>query len=90
MLSSLEIKFYDKLVKTKTKWIKPDYISYVTENGKHHRYFPDFYLPDIEQYIEIKGFYWPSDKVKMSLVQSQHAELNIRIMFEKDIEQWSL
>lgn len=90
LLSSLEIKFYEKLEETKIKWIKPRYISYITNDGKSHRYFPDFYLPDINRYIETKGYYWPSDKIKMNLVLSQNPELDIEILFETDIEQWCL
>lgn len=88
LLSSLEISFYKKLEETSTKWIKPSYILYITDDGKQHRYFPDFYLPDTNEYIEVKGYYWPSDKIKMNLVISQNPELNIRVIFDKDIEQW--
>lgn len=88
LLSSLEIRFYEKLENTGTKWLKPPYITYVTDDGVSHRYFPDFYLPDIDQYIETKGYYWPSDKVKMSLIRLQNPKLNIKILFDKDVEQW--
>lgn len=88
LLSSLEIRFYEKLEGIGTKWIKPSYITYVTNDSVSHRYFPDFYLPDTNQYIEVKGYYWPSDKIKMGLVREQNPELDIRIVFEKDIEQW--
>ena len=88
LLSSLEIRFYEKLEKIGTKWLKPSYITYVTDDGVSHRYFPDFYLPDTDQYIETKGYYWPSDKSKMALVQIQNPKLNIKILFDEDIEQW--
>ena len=26
-------------------------------DGEYHTYFPDFYLPDVDTYIEIKGYY---------------------------------
>jgi len=86
LLSSLEIRFFENLEETKTKWIKPKYINYITDDGKSHRYFPDFYLPDTDEYIEIKGYYWPSDQIKMNLVRLQNPELNIKILFEQDLK----
>jgi hypothetical protein len=85
LLSSLEIRFYEKLEKTGTRWLKPPHINYNTPDGVSHRYFPDFHLPDTNEYIEIKGYYWPSDKIKMDLVQKQHSTLNIKILFSEDI-----
>ena len=89
MLSSLEIKFYNKLTETNTKWIKPHYVSYITDDGKSHRYFPDFYLPDLDLYVETKGYFWPSDKAKMDLVKQQNPLLKIDIVFENTIEDYA-
>lgn len=36
-----------------------------TWNGSEHTYYPDFYLPDLNQYIEIKGYYSDRDKCKI-------------------------
>ena len=41
-----------------------------------------------DEYIEIKGYYWPSDKIKMDLVINQNPNLRIKILFEDDIVQW--
>jgi hypothetical protein len=33
-------------------------------DDKNHRYYPDFYLPEVDQYIEIKGRVFPDDEIK--------------------------
>jgi len=89
LLSSLEIKFYNKLTEENIKWIKPHYVSYITSDGKSHRYFPDFYLPDLDLYVETKGYFWPSDKVKMDLVKKQNPLLKIDMVFENTIKDYA-
>lgn len=34
-------------------------------NNSEHTYFPDFYLPDTDEYVEIKGWFKPRDKAKL-------------------------
>ena len=86
LLSSLEIAYFEYLEKSNIEWYKPSYIGYTSADGKFHRYFPDFYLPASNRYVELKGYYWPSDKVKMGLVNDQHPSLNIDILFKKDVD----
>lgn len=33
-----------------------------------HTYNPDFFLPELNAYIEVKGYYPEADKIKMQLV----------------------
>lgn len=44
--------------------------SYVWE-GKTHTYFPDFYLPESDRYVEIKGYYNEKTKVKEAQFDQQ-------------------
>lgn len=39
--------------------------SYIFED-KEHSYFPDFYLPDCDTYVEIKGWYDPKSQAKVA------------------------
>ena len=48
------------------------------------RYTPDFYLPDIGTYLEIKGHWWGNDKTKMDEVIKQRPEKKI-VIIEKDV-----
>ena len=86
LLSSLEIQYFEYLEKNNTEWVKPQYISYSTPDGKTHRYFSDFFLTQSNEYVEVKGYYWPTDKVKMKLVIEQNPSLYIKILFKEDID----
>lgn len=86
LLSSLEIQYFEYLEKNNIEWVKPQHISYSTPDGKTHRYFPDFFLTKSNVYVEVKGYYWPTDKVKMKLVIEQNPTLDIKILFKEDID----
>lgn len=67
-------------------WSKPsintDIFSYIIDN-KVKSYAPDFYFPEYNLYLEIKGYWWGNDKEKMRLVMEQHPNKNI-IIIEKE------
>ena len=68
------------------KWIKPKIHSDILHyelNGEVRSYTPDFYLPDYDLYIEVKGYWWGNDKSKMNAVMKQHSDKKILIV-EKD------
>tara|TARA_B100001063_G_scaffold21429_1_gene16431 strand:+ start:64 stop:414 length:351 start_codon:yes stop_codon:yes gene_type:complete len=52
---------------------------YITES----KYTPDFFLPN-GVIIEAKGFFKPSDRRKMLAVKTQHPELDIRFVFQRN------
>ncbi len=55
-------------------------------NEKQTTYTPDFYLPDIDEYIEVKG-YWRGDaKEKFEKFLETYPEINIKILYEKDLQ----
>lgn len=54
--SSWEESLAKRLDETGIEWIRPETpISYVTSDGKTHNYFPDFYLPDYNLYLDPKN-----------------------------------
>ena len=60
MDSGAELYFSKLLDKIGMKWIKNDfqwkkYYHYVDETGKKRKYYPDFYLPQQNIWVEIKG-----------------------------------
>ena len=67
-------------------WYKPklnrDVLRY-TLDDKEKSYTPDFYLPDEDLYIEVKGHWWGNDKNKMKAVLEQHQDKRI-VIVEKD------
>ena len=56
------------------KWFEYEYM------GSLHKYFPDFYLPDNDMYVEIKGFVTEQHIAKM-----KYAPNNIRVLYKKDM-----
>jgi predicted nuclease of restriction endonuclease-like RecB superfamily len=61
-------------------WIRGEedmHLHYYTPKGNRKRkYIPDFYLPDFDLYLEIKGFYTMAARHKMADVQRRN-DVNI-------------
>jgi hypothetical protein len=53
--SSWELALAKRLDELKIRWERPDSISYVASDGRTRRYFPDFYLPDHNLYLDPKN-----------------------------------
>lgn len=87
LMSSFEIRYYEWLTNNKIKWKKPESIFYVDPIGKTHWYKSDFHLIDSDEIIEIKGYFWNNDKIKMKWVTEQHPELNIKILTKKELKE---
>lgn len=52
------------------KWIRNSNSFEYVYKGKTHLYFPDFYLPDNDMYIEIKGYEVEKDRCKWSVLSN--------------------
>lgn len=48
-----------------------------------YNYIPDFYIPSLDMYIEVKGYFRREDQAKMRAVKQQHPELDIRFIFQE-------
>lgn len=55
-----------------------------TLNGKIRRYTPDFLLPELSLYVEVKGWWSEDDIAKMGAMKEQYPDLNIAIVERKD------
>ena len=79
-----------KFVELGIQWYKPkvgkDVWKY-TIDGLEKSYTPDFYLPDFEVYLEIKGYWWGNDREKMSLISKQHTDKRLIIITKKEYEE---
>lgn len=53
------------------------------KDGIFRTYTPDFYLPEFDIFIEIKGYWWLNDKEKMKLVFEQNKGLNDKLLIVK-------
>lgn len=79
-----ERDFALKMTQLHIKWekVKKHAWKYVMHEKIRH-YTPDFYLPEYDLFLEIKGFWWGNDKEKMKLVMEQHIDKKI-VIIEKD------
>lgn len=82
-----EYKYALWLNENKINWIKDkkNNFIYTDDEGHNHRYYPDFYLPDSDEYIEIKGVWWGNDKKKMENVFKCNPNANIIILEGKKL-----
>lgn len=49
-------------------------------------YLPDFYLPDEQMYVEVKGWFGPDSQTTVSRFFDQHPQLPLAILMEPQIE----
>lgn len=92
--SSYELLLAQDLDKNNIKWERPKPILYKLRN-EEHRYYPDFYLSELNIYVDTKNDYLINninprfgitDKEKIKLVEEQN---NIRIIIlDKDNLSW--
>ena len=74
MDSTWEVACARRLDELGIKWTRDPNIKlgYVTRGKRKRNYIPDFYLPDQDVYIEVKGYWTPAAIHKMKDVQSRN------------------
>ncbi len=69
--STFELKVAQELDANNIKWLRPKPILY-DDNGQVRRYYPDFYLPDLDIYLDPKNpFVFRLDEEKIKKVTNQ-------------------
>ena len=53
--SSWELELAKQLDEIGINWIRPDPLVWIDEDGVNHNYFPDFYLPEYNLYLDPKN-----------------------------------
>jgi len=85
---SWEFKYAEYLNSKNIKWThsRKMFLRYKRfEDDFLHTYYPDFYLPDVNEYVEVKGYYSQINKEKMEAVWKTHPDKNITLLFRKDL-----
>lgn len=77
-----EYNFALKLNSLNILWIKNKYLNYFINEVKK-TYNPDFYLPELNEYVEVKGYFSENDKIKMDAVIDQNPDVIIRFLQQK-------
>ena len=69
MDSGAERRFAELLDTNNIKWIKnkDKFFAYRDMSGKSRKYYPDFYLPDYDYWVEIKGLLYLNDNDPIKL-----------------------
>lgn len=86
MDSSWEVACAKRLDQLGIRWIRNPSIKlkYTTRGRRARNYIPDFYLPDHDIYIEVKGYWTDAARHKMKDVQSRHP---IRILILESLDE---
>lgn len=70
--SSWEEAVAKKLIELNIRWIRPKYIKWQDSKGNPRLYYPDFYLPDYDLYLDPKNPYcMEKDQEKMEVVSQK-------------------
>ena len=74
MDSTWEVALANRLDQLEIKWIRNPSIKlkYITRGRRARNYIPDFYLPDHDIYIEVKGYWTDAARHKMKSVQERN------------------
>ena len=74
MDSTWEVAMAQRLDELSVKWIRNSdlKLEYVTRGRRKRKYIPDFYLPDYDLYIEVKGYWTDAARHKMKDVQKRN------------------
>ena len=72
MDSTWEVACANRLDELGIRWIRNPSLKlkYITRGRRARNYIPDFYLPDHDVYIEVKGYWTEAAKHKMKSVQA--------------------
>ena len=86
MDSTWEVACAKHLDELGIRWIRnPSMkLKYTTRGRRARNYIPDFYLPDHDVYIEVKGYWTDAAKHKMNDVQARNP---VRIIILESLEE---
>ena len=74
MDSTWEVAMATRLDELEVNWQRdPNMkLEYRTRGGRKRNYIPDFYLPDLDLYVEVKGYWTDAAKHKMKDIIKRH------------------
>lgn len=76
--STWEYELAKRLDELKVKWVRPNPIPWVDEKGVTHNYFPDFYLPDFNLFLDPKNPHAVNvQKKKLACILTQYSNIVI-------------
>lgn len=86
MRSSWEVKYAAYLDKEGVDWEYEKYkFKYHDRDNIPHYYFPDFYLPSEDLFVEIKGYMTDKDQYKVDACVDVHG-IDVKVLYRLDLE----
>lgn len=85
MDSTWEVAMAERLDHLKISWDRREdmKLGYYSKKGRKRNYIPDFYLPEYDTYIEVKGYWTDAARYKMQSV----SEVNdVKIVILESLE----
>ena len=85
MDSTWEVAMAKKLDELGVKWSRDEtmILEYRTVRGRKRKYIPDFFLPEYDLYIEVKGYWTDAARHKMIDVQERNP---VKILILESLE----
>lgn len=81
--SSWEVALARRLDELGVQWIRPEPLPWTDDMGIRHHYFPDFYLPDFDLYIDPKNPQaFKQQRSKLNCLRRQYSNLLILATLE--------
>ena len=86
MDSTWEVAMAERLDHLKITWDRREdmKLPYLSKNGRKRNYIPDFYLPEYDTYIEVKGYWTDAARHKMNSVQGANS---VKIVILESLEE---
>ena len=86
MDSTWEVEMAKRFDHLKIDWERSEdmKLTYYTEKGSKRNYIPDFYLPDHDTYVEVKGYWTDAARHKMNDVMLRNP---VKIVIVESLEQ---
>jgi hypothetical protein len=81
--SSYEVKLSTILNSLNIYWVRPKFFWYIDKSNNKRRYYPDFYLPDFDVYIDPKNNFLIKTDIDKILLCAEQNNIRIIILGEK-------
>ena len=74
MDSTWEVACAKRLDELEVKWVRSSELKmpYITRGKRKRNYIPDFYLPDYDIYLEVKGYWTSAARHKMKDIEKRN------------------
>ena len=82
--STWELALAQRLDELGIAWIRPEPLRWVDSDGNNHNYFPDFYLPQFDLYLDPKNpMAIETQKEKLTILMKQYPNIMILYSLEE-------